>query len=462
MERDSLDFKNMSVGKLFIKQLIPTLLGMVSSALFIIVDGIFVGQGVGSDALAAVNIVAPVSMIAAGLGLMLGMGGAILASINLSRDKTKIANINITQSFAVSTSIATIITLFILFFPYTTAGLLGANEYLMELAVEYLFWFAMCIPFMVLSVSLPFFVRLTQPNYAMWCMVLATVINIVLDYIFIFEFGWGLFGAAVATGIGEVVGVVMLLVYLFRSSITVHFTRLKLSPKSIRLTLRNTVYMLKLGVSSFLSEATLAVMAITGNYVFMHHLGTDGVAAYSIICYLFPIIFMVFNATVQSVQPIISFNYGCGQIGRSNQALRMALFVSVGIGLLFFFLSVFFSGNVVSLFVPDVTNATWGYATAGMPLFAIDFAFFGVNIVAIGYYTSIEKIKRATLLTILRGMLPVVFFFSLPLFFGTEGIWISVAVADIVVTIFIVTLALKERLRKNGSTDSRHREALQA
>ena len=108
MQRDNLDFKNMSVSKLFTKQLFPTLLGMVSSALFTVVDGIFVGRGIGSDAIAAVNIAAPIFMIAAGLGLMFGMGGGILASINLSRGKLVVVNINVTQSIVMLTIVSII------------------------------------------------------------------------------------------------------------------------------------------------------------------------------------------------------------------------------------------------------------------------------------------------------------------------------------------------------------------
>lgn len=108
MQRDNLDFKNMSVSKLFTKQLFPTLLGMVSSALFTVVDGIFVGRGIGSDAIAAVNIAAPIFMIAAGLGLMFGMGGGILASINLSRGKLVVVNINATQSIVMLTIVSII------------------------------------------------------------------------------------------------------------------------------------------------------------------------------------------------------------------------------------------------------------------------------------------------------------------------------------------------------------------
>ena len=415
MQRDNLDFKNMSVSKLFTKQLFPTLLGMVSSAFFTVVDGIFVGRGIGSDAIAAVNIAAPIFMIAAGLGLMFGMGGGILASINLSRGKLVVANINVTQSIVMLTIVSIIM------------GILLT-----------VFWFSISIPSTVLLVALPFFVRLTNPNFAMWAMLAATVVNILLDYIFIFIFEWGLFGAAIATDLGELVGTLLLLGYLLRPSVSVRFAKLKMSIKSIRLTLRNTWYMLKLGVSSCLSEITIAVMAIAGNYVFMSHLGTDGVAAYSIVCYLFPIIFMVFNAMVQSAQPIVSYNYGCGQLLRSNKALRLCIISAVVFALLISGVFVCFSGDIVSLFLPDRTSHAWQYAVAGLPLFAVDYIFFGINVITIGYYTSIERINLAMRLTLLRGILPVLFFFVLPAWLGVTGIWLAVAAGDITTTILIV------------------------
>ena len=146
MQRDNLDFKNMSVSKLFTKQLFPTLLGMVSSALFTVVDGIFVGRGIGSDAIAAVNIAAPIFMIAAGLGLMFGMGGGILASINLSRGKLVVANINVTQSIVMLTIVSIIMGILLTVFPETVVTLLGAEGHLTELSAEYLFWFSISIP----------------------------------------------------------------------------------------------------------------------------------------------------------------------------------------------------------------------------------------------------------------------------------------------------------------------------
>ena len=442
MQRDSLDFKSMSVEKLFTKLLVPTIMGMA--------DGIFVGNGIGSDAMAAVNISAPIFMIITGVGLMFGMGGGILTSINLSQGKKKVANINFTQSVIALVFISLVMTLLLTIFPHKIATLFGSDEYLMDMVVEYLFWFSISLPFTVLVVALPFFIRLTNPKISMWAMLAATVVNIILDYLFIFVFKWGLFGAAIATDIGEFVGAAIMIIYLFRHSIAIRFVWLKLSVKSLLLTLRNVGYMIKLGFSVFLSEITISVMIISGNYVFMDYMGADGVAAYSVICYLFPIIFMVFNATVQSAQPIISYNYGCGQMKRSDNALRLSMLFTLAFAFSIMLLFICFTRSIVTLFIPDTASAAWGYAVAGLPLFATDYLFFGINIIIIGYYTSIERLRRAISLTVLRGILPVVFFFTLPLLLDVNGIWLAVAAGDITTTVVIVILLIVDKVRKNG------------
>ena len=450
MQRDSLDFKSMSVEKLFTKLLVPTIMGMAASALFTVVDGIFVGNGIGSDAMAAVNISAPIFMIITGVGLMFGMGGGILTFINLSQGKKKVANINFTQSVIALVFISLVMTLLLTIFPHKIATLFGSDEYLMDMVVEYLFWFSISLPFTVLVVALPFSIRLTNPKRSMWAMLAATVVNIILDYLFIFVFKWGLFGAAIATDIGEFVGAAIMIIYLFRHSIAIRFVWLKLSVKSLLLTLRNVGYMIKLGFSVFLSEITISVMIISGNYVFMDYMGADGVAAYSVICYLFPIIFMVFNATVQSAQPIISYNYGCGQMKRSDNALRLSMLFTLAFAFSIMLLFICFTRSIVTLFIPDTASAAWGYAVAGLPLFATDYLFFGINIIIIGYYTSIERLRRAISLTVLRGILPVVFFFTLPLLLDVNGIWLAVAAGDITTTVVIVILLIVDKVRKNG------------
>lgn len=276
--KDSIDFGSMNISTLFRKLLIPTVLGMVFSALFVITDGIFVGKGIGSDALAAVNITAPLFMIAAGIGLMFGVGASVMASIHLSQGKRKVASINITQAIAFSALLILILSALCLYFIEPLARLLGSSDRLLPLAVEYMAWY---IPFLVfyevLNIGM-FCIRLDgSPTYAMMCNAVAAILNIILDYIFIFELGWGIMGAAFATSLGTVVGGLMTLIYLLRFSRTLHLCRIKLSIKSLLLTLRNIGYMIKLGSSAFISEASIACMMFLGNYVFIRHLGEDGV-----------------------------------------------------------------------------------------------------------------------------------------------------------------------------------------
>ena len=162
---------------------------------------------------------------------------------------------------------------------------------------------------------------------------------------------------------------------------------------------------------------------------------------------------MVFNAMVQSAQPIVSYNYGCGQLLRSNKALRLCIISAVVFALLISGVFVCFSGDIVSLFLPARTSHAWQYAVADLPLFAVDYIFFGINVITIGYYTSIERINLAMRLTLLRGILPVLFFFILPAWFGVTGIWLAVVAGDITTTVVIVFLNLKDKNSKKGTSN---------
>ena len=178
MMQDSIDFGTMNIPKLFRMMFIPTLLGMVLSATINIADGIFVGRGVGSDALAAVNIVAPFFMLATGIGLMFGVGASIVASIHLSHQKVKVANINITQALSVSLCIMLSLSLLVMTFRAEVALLLGSSEQLLPSVLEYMNWIAPFLAFyMLLNIGL-LIIRLDgSPTYAMLCSAIPALIN---------------------------------------------------------------------------------------------------------------------------------------------------------------------------------------------------------------------------------------------------------------------------------------------
>ena len=444
--KDSIDFSSMEISTLFRKLLIPTVLGMVFSAIFVITDGIFVGKGIGSDALAAVNITAPLFMITAGIGLMFGVGSSVVASIHLSQGKRRVASINITQALVFSTLLILIMSALCFYYIEPLAKLLGSSDRLLPLAVEYMAWY---LPFLVfyeiLNIGM-FCIRLDgSPTYAMMCNAIAAILNIILDYIFIFEFGWGIMGAAFATSLGTVVGGLMTLIYLLIFSRSLHLCRIKLSIKSMMLALRNVSYMIKLGSSAFISEASIACMMFLGNYVFIHYLGEDGVAAFSIACYFFPIIFMVYNAIAQSAQPIISYNFGAGQPDRVRKALLLAIRTALICGISFFIITVLCRQNIVSLFI-DRSYAAFDIAVNGISYFGIGFIFFAFNMIGIGYYQSVERGQRAMIITLLRGVaFMLIGFLVLPKILGVPGIWLAVPFAELLTMLYIIGIYFKDR-----------------
>lgn len=443
--KDSIDFGSMEIPKLFRKLLVPTVVGMVFSAVFIITDGIFVGKGIGSDALAAVNITAPLFMITTGIGLMFGVGASVVASIHLSQNKRKVASINITQALVISSLIVLLMSAGCFLFLEPISRFLGSSDRLLPSVIEYMRWYVPFLAFYLLSTAGMFFIRLDgSPNYAMICNAIAAITNIILDYIFIFQFGWGLMGAAFATSIGTMLGGVMTLIYLLFYARNISLYRIKLSKKSMQLTMRNIGYMIKLGSSAFVSEASIAVMMFLGNYVFIRYLGESGVAAFSIVCYFFPIIFMVYNAIAQSVQPIISYNFGQNNKIRVKKASRLAIKTALICGICFFTATLLFNTNIISLFI-DPDYEAYDIAAKGIPYFAVGYIFFALNIVGIGYYQSIELAKRATTITLLRGTIfMLIGFLFLPHLWKVEGIWLAVPLAELLTLLFIIGIYVKD------------------
>lgn len=437
--RDSIDFGTMKISSLFSRLFIPTLLGMLFSATLTIVDGIFVGHGVGSDGLAAVNIVAPLFMITTGVGLMFGLGVSVVAAIHLSQNKVKAARINITQALIVSSLIMILISGLVLCFHKQVGYLFGSSERLLPLVLDYIDWLVPSLVFgMIMSMGL-FVIRLDgSPVYAMLCNAIPAVLNILLCYLFVIRLNWGIKGSAIATSIAMIVGGIMASIYIISFSKILHLYRLKISRKSIILSVRNIGYMIKLGSSALLGELAIACMLLVGNYVFIRTLGEDGVAAFSVACFCLPLVFMVNNAIAQSAQPIISYNYGSGNTLRVKKTKTLSIYISSLFGFIAMVASILFCKPLVSLFLDTSCNA-YTIATNGIPYFALGFVFFSFNIVCVGYYQSIEKAKQAITYTLLRGfVLMILSFLTLPLFFGEKGIWLSVPCSEMLTAIIIV------------------------
>lgn len=253
--RDSIDFGQVEIRKLFRSIFIPTLLGMLFNVAFILTDGIFVGHGVGAPGLASVNLVCPVMMLITGIGMMFGIGSSVVAAIHLSHENVKAARINVTQGLLASLCVAAVVTALLYLFPDASLRLLGTSDALLPMAREYLFWFVPTCVFIMVQIVCEFSIRLDgSPKYAMYCAIVPAVINIILDYVFIFPCGLGLKGAALATDVGTFVGAAMSLTYFVGPVRKLRFYPLKWTRTSLRFFARNTGYMVKVGFSGFIGE----------------------------------------------------------------------------------------------------------------------------------------------------------------------------------------------------------------
>lgn len=450
MNSNNIDFGKEPISSLFGKLFFPTVAGMMFSVLLIITDGIFVGHGLGSDALAAVNIVSPVWTFGTGIGLMFGMGGSIISSISLSQGKIEKARYYMSAALIVSTAFLLLCSALILSFPHTSLRLLGCSESLMPLAKLYMFGFVPFAASNAFLVSGSFFVRLDgAPKYAMACSITAAIINFVLDYLFIFPFGFGIMGAAVATSIGSLIGAAMTLFYLLKGKNALHFCSISFKSTGIRIT-HAVKRICTLGFPSFLGELAVGFMMLVGNIVFMSYIGESGVAAFSIACYFFPIIFMLDSAIAQSAQPIISYNHGINDRKRISTATRLAITAAIGCSIVIFVLTYFFSYEISSLFV-DSNTATHAIATAGFPLYAICFVPCAINIISVVYFQSIERSRIAMLITVMRGFLFLgLAFWLIPQWIGVKGIWLAVPAGETLTCLITVIIALCLPSRRQG------------
>lgn len=454
MERDKLDFGNGKINTLFRAMFFPTLIGMVFNSALNICDGMFVGHGVGSEALAAINIVAPLFLICTGVGLMFGIGASVIGGIRLAEGNVKAARIIMTQAYIAGAIIFGLIVLASLLFTRPLLYMLGCSPALETLATDYLLWLLPGLVFFYLQCAGMMLIRLDgSPRYAMSVQIVAAVLNIFLDWYMVFPLAMGIKGASMATSISCIVAGLMVVSYFIFFAGKLRFYRLRMSLKSLRLSLRNIGYMARIGFATFIAELAMGVMMVTGNYMFLSCIGEAGVAAFSVGCYLFPIILSISNAVAQSSQPIISYNYGGGQLQRVRQALRLALLTACGCGIVISAAMWTGSGLLAGVFI-DTADHVYGIATAGLPLLGLCALPFALNITFIGYYQSCEQAGRSIAYMMLRGIIFMVpGFILLPRLFGIPGLWLAIPVSELLT---LCVIAMSRALSAGKSRRAAH------
>lgn len=437
-DNNAIDFGKMRILYVFRRMFIPTFLGLLATSVMNVVDGMFVGRGVGSDALAAINIASPLFMIATGIALMFGSGASVVASVLISRNDVEGANASISRAFVLAFLVMAAIVALVEIFPCQTASVFGSSDRLLPLVCDYFYY---VVPGLLLAIIFNigmYIIRLDgAPVFAMMCNLLPAVLNIVLDYVFVFPLDMGIKGAGLASLLSDVVGAAMVFHFMcFRASV-VRFSFLEAFAQPVAKLLGELVYMARLGFSAMIGELSVSAIMIVGNYSYMRYLGEDGVAAFSVACYTIPVVTMIAASISSSAQPIISHNYGLNQKRRVFKTIYLSMLVAVSSGLLCMVLGMFFSPFVVGLFV-DSSSPSYSIAVSGFPLYSASFLILSINMVMIGVFQSVEDVKPANLFNLLRGVilvLPALAF--LPMIIGVPGLWLSQPLAELVTFVAI-------------------------
>lgn len=423
----------------FLKYAIPSAFSMFISALYTIIDGIFVGQGVGDAALAAVNIVLPFTVILVGMANMMAVGGGALVSKNIgAKEIDKAVNI-FRQVCKFLLILSIVISIICVIFTNQIVKLLGATKNLQGLAVDYLRFYALFSIPNLIGIVLNSFVRNDQkPKLAMISIISGAITNIILDYVFIFKLGFGIKGAAIATGLGQIVTVSILLPHFIKKKGYLSFGKVKLQIESIK-------EFLKIGFPSFFAQASFSVIVLLHNVIITKNIGEIGVSAYSIINYIGTNIYMVLFGLTLGAQPLISYNYGKRDDKKMLSFYKITcvsstLFTCIAVSICYIF-----GRNLIQIFTSDKEILELAYT--GLRFASISYFFVGLNLNTITYYQAIEMPKYSNLICLFRSIifLPIGLIL-LSNIFGVNGVWGGTLFAE---TITFTAINLITNIKSN-------------
>lgn len=404
---------------LFFRYAVPQMVGLLFNSIYTIVDGIFIGNRLGRDAMAAAAVSVPLIEILISLALATASGAAVMIAAQLAQGKKaaarEIFNTAIWMIGGTGLFIASAGNLFL----RPLAQLLGATPDILNEAAVYLRYIVTFAPFQLFSFLLGSMVRNDgRPKLAMAAMILGAVSNIVLDYAFMYPLNMGIAGAALATALGPIFSILILLPHFLLRKGSLCFTRCSLRPKVIK-------QILFYGFPSFIMEFTIGMVTFIYNFAIRYFgFGEIGLAAYLVIGYLMLILLTIFLGMAEGLQPVFSYFMAIQAEEKNRDMRRFSTGVFLGVGLISYGLIAFFSGNFFSIFSPNDLELI-AFSQSKSMVYFCGFFLAGFNILMISFWQSTASIKRALVISLSRSLLwPSVLMIVLPLIFGREAVWI--------------------------------------
>ena len=419
----------------------PSVIMMIFTSIYVVIDGLFVSNYVGKTAFAAINLISPFIMALSALGFMMGTGGSAIVAKTLGEGKKQKASeyfsmlVYITALGGVLLSIAGIA------LTPAVARLLGADgELLRNCTIYGRLGFITLAPFMLQNAFQSFFVAAEKPKLGLAVIVIAGITNIVLDYLFIAVFGWGIAGAAIATSCGELIGGFFPIFYFSRRKEAIlHLGKTHFDGKVLLKACTN-------GSSELMTNLSNSIVGAMYNLQLMKLAGENGVAAYGTIMYANFIFAAVFFGYSIGSAPIVSYHYGAGNHDELKNLFRKSLTLVSICGILLTITAQIIASPNARIFV-GYDKELFQMTYTGFRLFCVTFLINGFNIFGSSFFTALNNGLISAVISFLRTLvfqLGVVFI--LPVFFGINGIWLSVATAELLTLFVTITFLIRKRL----------------
>lgn len=418
----------------------PSIVMMIFTSIYGVVDGLFVSNYVGKTPFAAVNLIMPFLMIMGAVGFMFGTGGSAVVSQALGEGKADKANQYFSMMVYVVIGSGIVLTLAGLLFLRPIAAAFGATGEMLDNCVVYgRIILCTLTAFMLQNVFQSFLVTAERPQLGLAVTVAAGVANMALDFVFIAVFHWGIVGAAAATAASQLIGGFVPLVYFFR-------------PNTSRLRLVKTRFHARIlgktcinGSSELMTNISMSLVNILYNFQLMRYIGEDGVAAYGIIMYVSFIFAAIFIGYSIGSAPIIGYHYGAGNHAELKGLFRKSLWLIALWNIILTALAVLTAQPLAKIFVGYDAGLT-ALTKRALCLYSLSFLVMGLNIFGSAFFTALGNGVVSAAISFLRTLLfQVAAVLVLPLFFGIDGIWLSIVAAELLALVVTATFFIRKR-----------------
>lgn len=424
-----------------IRFVIPSVAMMILTSIYGVVDGLFVSNFVGKTAFAAVNLVIPFTMILGAFGFMLGTGGTALVAKTLGEGRQEEANRIFSMLIYFALGLGVLLTIFGIAVLKRIVIKMGADDAMLRHCMIYGRIVLLGIPFYMLqNMFQNFLIAAEKPQLGLIVTIAAGVTNMVLDALFIAVLGWGVAGAAAATALGQCVGGLVPFVYFARKNSS------KLSLVKTRLMGGALFHACTNGSSELVSNVSMSLVGMLYNLQLMKFAGENGVAAYGVIMYVNFIFIAIFLGYAYGSAPIVAFNYGARRTEELQNVLKKSLKLILGTGISLFLIATVFAGVLSGLFV-GYDAELYRLTVRGFHLYAISFLLCGFNIYGSSFFTALNNGVVSAAISFLRTVVfEVAAVLILPLFFGLDGVWCAITVAEL--ASILITIGAFSALRR--------------